>query len=134
MLQKEFETLTGKTVTTEDYAAIDRIYMAAYGMGKQEFCAAWRENDMRAIVDELTSNIDSLEKKNDTLTQRLHEADEKNVAAATAMLRKAEAYKDNELKRAAIELVGLKTVVRIDLKNLWQLNEEEREYVLDAII
>lgn len=133
MLQKEFETLTGKTVTTEDYAAIDRIYMAAYGMDKQEFCAAWRENDMRAIVDELTSNIDSLEKKADTLTQRLHEADEKNVAAATAILRKAEAYKDNELKQAAIELVGLKTVACIDLKNLWQLNEEERAYILDAI-
>lgn len=133
MLQKEFETLTGKTVTTEEYTAIDRIYMAAYGMDKQEFCTAWRENDMRAIVDELTKNIDALEKKADRLAQNLKASEERQTAAATAMLRKAEAYKDNELKQAAIDMVGLTAVARIDLKNLWQLNEEERAYLLDTI-
>lgn len=133
MLQKEFETLTGKTVTAEDYTAIDRIYMAAYGMDKQEFCTAWRENDMRAIADELTKNIGALERKTDRLEQNLKASEERQLAAATAMLRKAEAYKDNELKQAAIEMVGLKAVTHIDLKNLWQLNEEERAYILDAI-
>lgn len=40
MLQKEFEALTGKKVTAEEYAEIEKVYMAIDNMDKEEFCAA----------------------------------------------------------------------------------------------
>ena len=35
MLQKEFEALTGKKVTAEEYAEIEKVYMAIDNMDKE---------------------------------------------------------------------------------------------------
>lgn len=40
MLQKEFEDRTGVTVTTDEYLAIDTVYMAS-DLDKDEFCKMW---------------------------------------------------------------------------------------------
>ena len=42
MLKKEFESLTGKTVSDEDFTLINRIYMAAGEMDKATFCKNWK--------------------------------------------------------------------------------------------
>lgn len=41
MTQQEFETLTGLTVTTTEYAYIERVYMAS-NFQKAEFCKEWK--------------------------------------------------------------------------------------------
>ena len=38
MTQQEFEDRTGKTVTSEEYARIEAMYMAAGNMDKDQFC------------------------------------------------------------------------------------------------
>ena len=38
MNQQEFESRTGLTPTSEEYAYIERIYMAAGNMDKDAFC------------------------------------------------------------------------------------------------
>ncbi len=40
MLQKEFEDRTGVKVTTDEYLAIDTVYMAS-DLDKDEFCKMW---------------------------------------------------------------------------------------------
>ena len=42
MQLKEFETLSGISVSAEEYAGIERAYMAAGEVDKRTFCAEWK--------------------------------------------------------------------------------------------
>lgn len=133
MQQKEFEALTGKTVTAEEYADIEKVYMAIDGMDKETFCAAWNEQKFGYIVDELVKEVENLRKWRDHWKAQMDEADEKAEAAARALLEKANQYDDGELKTAAIELVGLQQVVLIDVEEGYKLSGEERDYILENL-
>ena len=133
MQQKEFEALTGKKVTAEEYADIEKVYMAAYGMDKQEFCAAWNAGKFCYIMDELVKHVQALEEKRDHLKKQLDEADEKDTATAEMLLAKAHQYGDGELKKAAIKLIGLQQAVRIDVEHGYGLNAAERDYILENL-
>lgn len=130
---KEFESLTGLKVTAEEYADIEKVYMAAYGMDKQEFCAAWKDGKLCYIVDELVKHVQALEEVRDRKKAQLDELDEKATATAEMLLRKANSYEDAELKKAAIELVGLQRVVLIDVEHGYKLSAAERDYILENI-
>ena len=130
MQQKEFEALTGKKVTTEEYADIEKIYMAIENMDKQEFCAAWKAGCFFYIMDEMVKRVQALEEVRDCMKKELDAANEKVEAAARMLLNKAGKYGDSDLKAAAINLVGLRQVVLIDVKMGYRLSETEREYIL----
>ena len=133
MQQKEFEALTGKTVTAEEYADIERVYMAVDGMDKQEFCAAWNEQKFGYIVDELVKQVEDLRKWRDHWKEQMDEAEEKAEAAARMLLKKAEMYGDGDLKTAAIDLVGLEQVVLIDVEEGYKLSNVECDYILENL-
>lgn len=52
MTQQEFEDRTGKTVTSEEYARIEAMYMAAGNMDKDQFCTEYKKHGSSAIVAE----------------------------------------------------------------------------------
>ncbi len=55
MQQKEFEALTGITVTDEERAWVEKAYMAAGNVDERKFCAEWprlRDSEVfRSLVD-----------------------------------------------------------------------------------
>lgn len=57
MKLSEFEALTGKKVTAEQYEYIERIYLAAPNVDKKQFCYEWR----KAHLDELETVVDMAE-------------------------------------------------------------------------
>lgn len=133
MLQKEFEALTGKKVTAEEYAEIEKVYMAIDNMDKEEFCAAWNEQKFGYIVDELVKSVQGLTKWRDYWKAQMDEAEEKAEDAAFVLLNGANENNDEDMKEAAIALVGMKTAVRIDLENGFKLSEAERDYLLEDL-
>lgn len=133
MLQKEFEALTGKKVTAAEYAEIEKVYMAIDNMDKEEFCAAWNEQKFGYIVDELVKSVQELTKWRDHWKKLMDEAEEKAEDAAFVLLNSANEHNDEDMKEAAIELVGMKTAVRIDLENGFKLSEAERDYILENL-
>lgn len=133
MLQKEFEALTGKKVTAEEYAEIEKVYMAASGMDKQEFCAAWNEKKFGYIVGELVKSVQELTKWRDHWKKQMDEAEEKAEDAAIALLYGANKHNDEGMKEAAFNLVGLDAVVRLDVENGFELNQRERDYILENL-
>lgn len=129
MLQKEFEALTGKKVTAEEYAEIEKVYMAIDNMDKEEFCAAWNEQKFGYIVGELVKSVQELTKWRDHWKKQMDEAEEKAEDAAFVLLNCA----NEDMKEAAIALVGMKTAVRIDLENGFKLSEAERDHLLENL-
>lgn len=133
MLQKEFEALTGKKVTAEEYAEIEKVYMAIDNMDKEEFCAAWNEQKFGYIVGELVKSVQGLTKWRDHWKKQMDEAEEKAEDAAIALLYGANKHNDESIKEAAINLVGLDAVVRLDIENGFELNQRERDYILEKL-
>lgn len=133
MLQKEFEALTGKKVTAEEYAEIEKVYMAIDNMDKEEFCAAWNEQKFGYIVGELVKSVQGLTKWRDHWKKQMDEAEEKAEDAAIALLYGANKHNDESMKEAAINLVGLDAVVRLDIENGFELNQRERDYILEKL-
>lgn len=133
MLQKEFEALTGKKVTAEEYAEIEKVYMAIDNMDKEEFCAAWNEQKFGYIVGELVKNVQALEEVRDRKMKQVGDMEEKAENAAFVLLNSANEHNDEDMKEAAIALVGMKEAVRIDLENGFKLSEAERDYLLENL-
>lgn len=58
MTKQEFEERTGASVTAEEYAEIEQIYLNARFMEKDEFCSNWNtKTGRRAIMDALVKQI-----------------------------------------------------------------------------
>ncbi|WP_373172699.1 hypothetical protein [Prevotella merdae] len=133
MLQKEFEALTGKKVTAEEYADIEKVYMAIDNMDKEEFCAAWNEQKFGYIVGELVKSVQELTKWRDHWKKKLDEAEERARGAAFVLLKGANEHNDEDMKDEAIYLVGMKEAVSIDLKEEFKLSEAERDYLLEYL-
>jgi hypothetical protein len=133
MLQKEFEALTGKKVTAEEYAEIEKVYMAIDNMDKEEFCAAWNEQKFGYIVGELVKSVQELTKWRDHWKKKLDEAEERARDAAFVLLNGANEHNDEDMKEEAIALVGMKEAVCIDVKEGFKLSEAERDYLLENL-
>lgn len=58
MTQQEFENRTSKTVTSEEYARIEAMYMAAGNMDKDQFCTEYKKHGASALVADI---IDALQ-------------------------------------------------------------------------
>lgn len=123
MQQKEFETLTGKTITAEEYEEIENAYMALPGMTKQEFCEKWAAGELEEVVYALS------EIANESLWKA-----SVMKAVAYSLLQTAQSVDDEELKENiklnAIKLVGYDKVVKICLEKGYPLSEQDRRHIL----
>ncbi len=127
MQQKEFEMLTGKTVTAEEYEKIENAYVALPDMDKYDFCEKWAAGELTEIVCALSESVkESLRKV------ELKESVMKTVAYS--LLQTAQSTDDEDLKADikldAIKLVGYGNVVKICLEKGYPLSEQDRRYIL----
>ena len=71
MTKQEFEARTGLKVSSEDYARIEKMYMAAGNMDKDMFCAEYKKVGTSVLVTELFRQVlvlkGQLEERNNEL-------------------------------------------------------------------
>lgn len=69
MTQTEFEQRVKKSVTAEEYAEIEKIYMSC-PLDKDEFCMSWKNKKdliVDSLYDELESKDNKIKKLNDEI-------------------------------------------------------------------
>ena len=156
MLKKEFESLTGKTVSDEDFILIHRIYMASGEMDKATFCKNWKpemlENPIVAALAVgaetwIKAQMNTAEELNKTkagvdgLMARIGALarQSKGQADEIALLKKA-VYATVEqinlpvfpsLQNKFNDIFGTSEVIRMRHNNGWDLSREEVEWLLD---
>ena len=141
---KEFETLTGKKVTAEEYADIEKVYMATGNMDKQTFCGLWKKNDLFSIALEmerhLSVKITFAEKVLANKEQKIEDMEDQQAAeretmshAADVLLAVDEAYDNVDAYEAAIELVTRREVVERKIRMGLRLREEDKKYILNHL-
>lgn len=133
MTQQEFQDLTGRKVTAEEFCSIENMYYAVPNMDKHEFCNRWVQAGNNPLTIELTKQVVLL---NGMLEERNNEAEDchcKMEELAWFLIGKADAYEDSDFYKEAIRIVGHKAAILHKIKMGYHLWKEDREYIKDNL-
>lgn len=133
MTQQEFQDLTGRKVTADEYRNIEKMYYAVPNMDKHEFCKRWVQTGNNPLTIELTKQTVLLK---GMLEERNNEAEDchcKMEELAWFLIGKAVAYEDSDFYKEAIRIVGQKAAILHKIKMGYSLWKEDREYIKDNL-
>lgn len=134
MTKQEFEERTGLKTDAEEYAEIEKMYMAAGDMDKDEFCRCWRQTGKNPLTRILARQAEILKGQLKERDKELEDVEEKKMDLAKFLLGKAQAYNhDMDFRREAVRLIGELEVVRLKLWDGYELWPEDKEFLLSAL-
>ena len=134
MNRQEFEQRTGLKVTAEEYAEVEKIYMAAGEMDKETFCASWKACGSDPLVKELADQSRGWEESCGEYEDQMADMEEERVELAKFLLGKSCAYNDSDFRREAIKLVGESKAVAMKINLNLPLWDEDKEIILHALV
>ena len=128
MMKQEFETLTGLTVTNDDYAKIESLYYTADNMQKDVFCDLYKQLHDNQLFQIIADKLILSRKAN-----KAYQKDEDEVIELLTL--KAAEHDDDELekKARAISPWGRKTTIKIKIDNNIDLSQDDLEYVREHL-
>lgn len=133
MTQQEFIDRTGLTPTAEEFATINRIYMACATLDKDEFCRDYKKHGMSRIVTELLDALINEERKADVIFEKMTDienaANTRNLDMAVFLLGKGAAYDDPDFEYEALKLVSRSTAILIKVKNGYPMTADDIDYI-----
>lgn len=130
MTQKEFEERTGLKTDAEEYATIERMYMVAGNMDKDEFCKRWRQTGKNPLTVSLANTANALIMQLEKRNKEFNDVKENTIDHVRFLLGKAHAYEDTDFRREAVRLIGEREVVRLTMEEGYPLWDEDRKYLL----
>lgn len=130
MTQKEFEERTGLKTDAEEYATIERMYMMAGNMDKDEFCKRWRQTGKNPLTVSLANTANALIMQLEKRNKEFNDVKENTIDHVRFLLGKAHAYEDTDFRREAVRLIGEREVVRLTMEEGYPLWDEDRKYLL----
>ncbi len=139
MTQQEFETRTGLTVTSEEYAYIERVYMASTYQ-KDEFCVEWKKNNgvrTSKLVCDLVTEIECMTSSYKNAQKEYLRATEAAKAETSSMvdflILQAEKWSASDLREKAIKMVGIKEYILRRLEFGFGLWEEDKKALTEIL-
>lgn len=140
MTQKEFEELTRRLITVEDYYLVENLYMAAGNMGKEEFCKEMRAmcaydgaNDhieLRQCLKEIGRHVGAKDAELGFLKKKVTSG---KMELAEFLVGKACAYEDSDFYSEAVKLIGQREVTLMKLRMDLPLWEEDKKYLMSIL-
>jgi hypothetical protein len=128
MTKQEFEARTGLKVNSEDYARIEKMYMAAGNMDKDLFCAEYKKVGTSVLVAELFRQVLVLKGQLEERNNELDDAVQGRADVAEFLVGKAAVHKDDDgedFYRVALRIAGRNDCVRTKLEYGYPLNGED---------
>lgn len=130
MTNQEFEERVGWKVTSEEFNAINELYMVT-DMDKDTFCKEYREMhsgsiEMNKVLLEIGKKLGDIMATNEKI---IKDAQKRNEELADMMIRKADEYDVDDLYTEAKKLIGEKQVIIKKLEYEYELSEDEVSYI-----
>ena len=129
MTQNEFQDLTGRKVTEEEYQGIEKMYYAVPNMDKHEFCKRWVQTGNSPLTIELAKQATIANGMLEERNNELADCHDKMEELAWFLIGKAAVYDDTDFYNEAIRIVGRKAAVLHKVKMGYPLWKEDREYI-----
>jgi hypothetical protein len=132
MTKQEFEARTGLKTNSEDYARIEKMYMAAGNMDKDLFCAEYKKVGTSVLVAELFRQVLVLKGQLEERNNELDDAAQRRADVAEFLVGKAAVHKDDDgedFYRVALRIAGRNACVRTKLEYGYPLNGEDISFL-----
>lgn len=129
MTQQEFQDLTGRKVTVDEYRSIEKMYYAVPNMDKQEFCKRWVQAGNNPLTVELAKQATIANGMLEERNNELEDCHSKMEELAWFLIGMAAAYDDIDSYKEAIRIVGHKAAVLHKIKMGYRLWKEDRDYI-----
>ena len=129
MTQQEFQDLTGRKVTEEEYQGIEKMYYAVPNMDKREFCKRWIQTGNNPLTIELAKQATIANGMLEERNNELADCHTKMEELAWFLIGKAAAYDDTDFYNEAVRIVGRKAAILHKIKMGYLLWKEDREYI-----
>lgn len=132
MTKQEFEARTGLKTNSEDYARIEKMYMAAGNMDKDLFCAEYKKMGTSVLVAELFRQVLVLKGQLEERNNELDDAAQRRADVAEFLVGKAAVHKDDDgedFYRVALRIAGRNACVRTKLEYGYPLNGEDISFL-----
>ena len=129
MTQQEFQDLTGRKVTEEEYQGIEKMYYAVPNMDKREFCKRWIQTGNNPLTIELAKQATIAHGMLEERNNELADCHTKMEELAWFLIGKAAAYDDTDFYNEAVRIVGRKAAILHKIKMGYPLWKEDREYI-----
>ena len=133
MTQKEFEIRTGLTVSADEYAGIEAVYMAAGEMDKDVFCAEWKKIGGSRLVMELFGEVSRLRGELSRVRKEELSVRTRLEEAAEYLIERSSTLEDSDMRRRACCLIGEHEVVLYKLNYDQPLLEEDIEWIREQL-
>lgn len=133
MTQKEFEIRTGLTVSADEYAGIEAVYMAAGEMDKDVFCAEWKKIGGSRLVMELFGEVMRQRGEIERLKGDEQESRKLLGEAAEYLIEKSSERDDKGMRRQACRLIGEREVVMYKLNYDQMLCDEDIVWIKEQL-
>ena len=133
MTQKEFEIRTGLTVSADEYAGIEAVYMAAGEMDKDVFCAEWKKIGGSRLVMDLFGEVMRQRGEIERLKGDEQESRKLLGEAAEYRIEKSSERDDNGMRRQACRLIGEREVVMYKLNYDQMLCDEDIVWIREQL-
>ena len=133
MTQKEFEIRTGLTVSADEYAGIEAVYMAAGEMDKDVFCAEWKKIGGSRLVMDLFGEVMRQRGEIERLKGDEQESRKLLGEAAEYLIEKSSERDDNGMRRQACRLIGEREVVMYKLNYDQALCDEDIVWIREQL-
>ncbi|WP_270561489.1 hypothetical protein [Bacteroides cellulosilyticus] len=122
MTLQEFSERTRLTPTSEEYNLIEKMYLKADNMDKDEFCKDFKKHSQSTILATFYKKALHLKAECDNFRKQ-------QLETAELLIGKAHALNDTDLRNHAVKLVGEKQVVLMILNLGLPLWDEDKEYI-----
>ena len=145
MLQHEFESLIGESITEREFnEEINPMYMYT-DLNKEDFCKDWMKHHGSVILKQLTDAVSARDRKNDEqkaiidsqskALDRLNRIieDSLDMAVAEVLAKMSVEHENREYARQAINLVGRSLFIKIKLEGGMKLYNDDYEYLIETI-
>lgn len=133
MMKHEFEERTGMTVTAEEYAKIEKLYMSSGNIDKDTFCKEYKKVASSEIVKELQMSLRIEQGKLTSARMELEAANVRENDLANFLMEQAEKWSASDLREKAIELLGAREYLLRKLQKGYKLWEADKQILIATL-
>jgi len=133
MLLHEYETLMGNSCTEEMFnSKINPLYMMT-DLDKEAFCDDYKLHGHSKILDEVLEHALKVERQLNAANKALDELQEKLTFAAEHLAIVADDCGSEDSYKIAVDLAGQNYITKFKLREGIDLNEKDKQYILNNL-
>ena len=134
MNRHEFEARTGWEMSDEDYVQIEKIYMNAGEMDKDEFCRDYAKGNGHEIISYLSQKVDDQRNHIRKLDRKIAGLEEERGEMIDFMIAKHTETKDESFRKYALQLLGgTKQYILRKCRMALPMDDLEQAWIIDLL-